>query len=319
MNKTIMKPKPKKKKFPYDEISFRASGWMLVFYFGVIKYIKEKYKIKNLNLTGSSGGAIAACLLLCDLDIDKTINELDDNRNNNKINIFNLCDYVKQLIEKYTIKICYHKLQKNILNIACTKIGGFNSITQLKYNTHFFNNVHFTNPNDISNYLKASCHIPLIGGITPYYYNNHYLYDSIVTNSHPHIKDKPLKISWSKGCECGCDNMIDTIRPHINFPLSFCLDIPDGIIQDLYKHGYYQAKLFFENIQENENKKIIKSIKMKIKKYDDNLIQIKNKIKNTILLFSCITILLTLKKLNKPREIITRNIFRIYNSIRSCT
>ncbi len=56
-----------KKKFPYKEISFRASGWMVVFYLGIVKYMKEKYKIKNLQLTGSSGGAVAACALLCDV------------------------------------------------------------------------------------------------------------------------------------------------------------------------------------------------------------------------------------------------------------
>ena len=97
-NLKIKKKKKIKKNFPYNEISFRASGWMLVFYFGVIKYIKEKYKIKNINLTGSSGGAISACLLLCDVDIDKLINLLDMDRSNNTIHMFNLCNYVKKNI-----------------------------------------------------------------------------------------------------------------------------------------------------------------------------------------------------------------------------
>ncbi len=308
-----IKSKKIKKRFPYNEISFRASGWMLVFYFGVIKYIKETYKIKNLNLTGSSGGAVSACLLLCDVDIDDIIKILDMNRSNNTIHMFNLCNYVKTNIEVYTSKISNNKLKNNKLNIACTKIT--TNIDKFGYNTYFFNNNHFNTITDISNYLKASCHIPIFGGIIPFYYNDHFLYDSILTNSHPHITEKPLKISWSNGCECGCDNIKDVIRPSFNIPLSFCLDIPDRMISDLYKHGYYQAKLFFENIQENENIEIINKIKTKLKIYDENLNKIKNNIKHTIIFISFFSLIFTL---NKSGKTITSNIFRVYNSIRSC-
>jgi hypothetical protein len=154
----------------------------------------------------------------------------------------------------------------------------------------------------------------LFGGITPYCYNNHYLYDSILTNSHQHLTEKPLKISWSNGCECGCDKIKDVIRPNFNFPLSFCLNIPDKIIMDLYKHGYYQAKLFFENIQDNKNIEIIKSIETKLKDYDDKINNRKLIFKQIILLIGCLTIIYNLQKSSKT---IAFNIRRIYNSIRT--
>jgi hypothetical protein len=252
-----------KKRFPYDEISFRASGWMLAFYFGVIKYIKEKYKLKNIHLTGSSGGAIAACALLCNIDLDHTIEMLDNINNQNKIHPFNLCDFVKDQIEVYVQKICNKKINRNTLNIACTQID------KNGYKTEIFNQ--FNSLMDISNYLKASCHMPLVGGITPYRYNNKLLFDSIITDSHPNITTDCLKVSWTKKCECGCEKTLDVIRPYENLPLIWCLSPPKEVIKDLYTHGYYQAKLFFENVHEDENIKIIQSIDTKLKSHNENV------------------------------------------------
>lgn len=239
-----------KKKFPYKEISFRASGWMLVFYFGVTKYIKEKYKIKNLQLTGSSGGAIAACGLLCDLDMDQIINELEEG--NKKTYIFGVCDYVKSKIEIFVHQICYKKLKKNTLNIACTILEG------KKYKTHLFND--FRSVTDICNYLKGSVHVPLFGGIIPYQYNNYSMYDSIITDSHPHITDDCLKVSWTKECNCGCEKTLNVIRPYHIIPLSWCMTPPPECIKLLYIHGYNQARLFFEDVHLDDDIIVIEKL-----------------------------------------------------------
>ena len=256
-----------KKKFPYNEISFRASGWMLVFYFGVIKYIKEKDTLNNIQLTGSSGGAIAACALLCNIDIDNTIQMLDDIINKDRMNPFNMCDFVKEQIEIYVNKLCNRKMRKNTLNIACTQID------KRGYKTEIFNR--FDSLIDISNYLKASCHIPFVGGIIPYRYKNKLLFDSIITDSHPNITSDCLKVSWTKKCECGCEKTINVIRPYESLPLTWCLSPPKEIIKDLYVHGYYQAKLFFENIHDDDNIKIIQSIDTKLKSHNENVYYIK--------------------------------------------
>jgi hypothetical protein len=247
--------KNKKQIFPFKEISFRASGWMLVFYFGVIKYIKQKYKIKNLQLTGSSGGAIAACGILCDINLDDIMEELIDG--NKKTYIFGVCDYVKSKIDIFIHNICHKKLKRNTLNIACTIFEG------KKYRTHLFND--FRSVNDICNYLKGSVHMPLFGGIIPYRYNNYNMYDSIITDSHPHTTKDCLKVSWTKSCECGCEKTLNVIRPYHTLPLSWCMTPPTDSLKLLYQHGYYQAKLYFEDEHDDEDVIIIEQIEQCLK------------------------------------------------------
>ena len=251
----------KKKKFPYQEISFRASGWMLVFYFGVVKYIQENYKIKSLHLTGSSGGAIAACGLICDLEMDKIIDELEEG--NRHVYLFGVCDFVKSKIDNFSCYISKKKLKRNTLNIACTVFEGRN------YRTHLFNQ--FDRVEDIANYLKGSVHVPLFGGIIPYRYNNYAMYDSIITDSHPHITNDCLKVSWTKKCECGCEKTLNVIRPYKSMPLSWCMAPPAGILHSIYMHGYYQAKLFFEHVHEEDNLKYINHIEEKLNEHENNL------------------------------------------------
>jgi hypothetical protein len=251
-----------KKKFPFKEISFRASGWMIIFYLGVVKYIKEKYKIKNLQLTGSSGGAVAACSLLCDIEIDEVIDYLIEH--SPKTSVFGICRLIKGGIDKYIIShLSNKKINRNTLNIACTIIEG------KTYRTHFFNK--FNSVHDVCNYLKGSVHVPIIGGIIPYRYNNYNMYDSIITDSHPHTTDDYLKVSWNKSCECGCEKTLNLIRPYNDIPLAWCVSPPTGVIKSLYMHGYYQAKLFFENVHDDNDVKICEEIEEYLKNYNKSI------------------------------------------------
>jgi hypothetical protein len=274
-----------KKKFPYKEISFRASGWMLVFYLGVVKYIKEKYKIKNLQLTGSSGGAVAACTLLCDVDIDEVIDYLVTSSIHT--NMFSVCNLTKGGIDNYIIKgLSNKKINRNTLNIACTIFEGKN------YRTHLFNK--FDSVKDVCEYLKGSVHVPLFAGIMPHKYKNHIMYDSIITDSHPHITNDCLKISWNKSCECGCEKTLNVIRPYVDMPLPWCMSPPTKVLHNLYLHGYCQAKLFFENVHDDEDVNIIQKIDMELKEYNKNVNMIK---------YTCIIAIFTIASLKIKQKL----------------
>jgi hypothetical protein len=275
-----------KKRFPYKEISFRASGWMIVFYLGVVKYIKEKYKIKNLHLTGSSGGAVAACALLCDVNLDEIIKYLIER--SPYTNVFSVCDLTKGGIDNYIIKsLCNKKINRNTLNIACTIFEG------KKCRTHLFNK--FDSVNDVCEYLKGSVHIPLFGGIIPYQHNNYNMYDSVVTDSHPHTTDDCLKISWNKSCECGCEKTLDVIRPYTNMPLAWCMSPPTNVIGNLYLHGYSQAKLFFENVHDDKDVAVIEIIEEELKQYNKSL---------NIFKLACIATVIAIASISLKRRIL---------------
>jgi hypothetical protein len=275
-----------KKRFPYKEISFRASGWMIVFYLGVVKYIKEKYKIKNLQLTGSSGGAVAACSLLCDIDLDEIIQYLIDSSPHT--NMFTMCNLTKGGIDNYIIKsICNKKINRNTLNIACTIIEGNNCRTKL------FNK--FDSVNDICEYLKGSVHIPLFGGIIPYRHNNYNMYDSIITDTHPCVTDDCLKISWNNSCHCGCEKTLDIIRPYMDIPLAWCMSPPTKVIRNLYLHGHHQAKLFFENVHDEKDVYVIETIETELNEYNKSMNMFK---------FACIITIVTIASIKLKNRII---------------
>ncbi len=159
----------------------------------------------------------------------------------------------KDGIDKYIISsLCNKKMNRNTLNIACTIFEGNT------YRTHLFNK--FSSVHDVCNYLKGSVHVPILGGVIPYHYKNHRMYDSIITDSHPHITNDCLKVSWNKSCECGCEKTLNVIRPYTDMPLAWCVSPPTEVIHHLYMHGYYQAKLFFENEHDDNDVTVIESI-----------------------------------------------------------
>lgn len=230
-----------KKVFPYDEISFRASGWMFLFYLGVIKYIKKHYIIDNIHLTGSSAGAVSLCSLLFRDDIDfdiiyyKIINIL-----NSQKTIFNSSDKAHEIIDKFIGDeyICPELLKKNHINVACSKLIYY------KFNLHLFKSI--DNKYKLRHILKGATLIPFLCGIKGYLFMNMRLFDSYLIDPHPSIKNKCLKITYTHTCVCGCSYINDVIKPLIDLPYDWCIDPPKNVLYYLYNHGYEQAKFFFE-------------------------------------------------------------------------
>ncbi len=230
-----------KKVFPYDEISFRASGWMFLFYLGVIKYIKENYIIDNIHLTGSSAGAVSMCSLLFkeDVNYDDIYNDIINILVTQK-NIYDGSNKAQELIDKFINEkyICPILFKKNRISVACSKLVYY------KFNLHLFPSIN--NITDLTHILKGATLIPLLCSFKGYFFMNMRLFDSYLINPHPTIKNKCLKITYTHSCVCGCNNLTDIIKPLISLPNYWCLDPPKNIMHDLYKHGYDQAKYFFE-------------------------------------------------------------------------
>ena len=53
------------RRFPYEEISFSASGWLYIFQLGVLHYLQQHFDMKHVKVYGTSGGAIVGCSLCC--------------------------------------------------------------------------------------------------------------------------------------------------------------------------------------------------------------------------------------------------------------
>ena len=229
-----------KTKLSCGELSFASSGWMQIFQCGVAKYIQENYEYEDCHMVGTSGGALIACALCCDISMDTIFGEMIKTRKIYNNNIFMMCDYTKINIKKMLPKTCI-ELINNRLTIVCSKFKDF-SFTPMYKNA-------FATYEDVVKYLYATIHIPIMDGCLPHEVDGQLLYDGLLTDSHPQISADCIHVNWDRTC-----NKKQNIIPEIAIPVHWCIFPPDErILHLLYCHGYYQAQIFFQKKDSPEN------------------------------------------------------------------
>jgi hypothetical protein len=246
-----------KDKLPFSGLSFHASGWMQIYQGGVAKYIQENYHLDDCKMVGTSGGALVACTLCCDIPMDLACKEILEVRKVNRYNnVFLMCDHTKQIVKKMLPLNCI-ELIKNRLTIVCSKVENMSLVPAYanSYETY----------TDVLNYLCATVHIPIFDGVLPQITDNQYLYDGMMTDSHSGILDPCLKVTWDTNCYCGCTKQDDTICPEMKIPYLWCFFPPDErILELLYYHGYYSAQKFFKRQISQEDINLSENIKREI-------------------------------------------------------
>lgn len=248
-----------KDKLPFSGISFSASGWMQIFQGGVAKYIQENYNLDDCKMVGTSGGALVACTLCCDLPMDLACNEILGVRKKNRHNnVFLMCDHTKQVVKKLLPLNCI-ELIKNRLTIVCSKVENMNLVPAYASS--------FASYTEVLDYLCAAVHIPLFDGVLPQIMDNQHLYDGMMTDSHSDILFEPcLKVTWDTTCYCGCTKQDNTIFPEMKIPYLWCFFPPDErILELLYYHGYYSAQKFFKRLTSKEDMMLSENITREIK------------------------------------------------------
>ena len=258
---------------PFSEISFHSSGWMQIFQCGVSKYIQENMKYDECKLVGTSGGALIACSLCCDLPMDDIFDEMIKTRKIYNNNIFKMCHYTKKIIEKMLPEKCIDLIKKR-LTIVCSKLEDYDFIPLYMDNFHTYT--------DVLKYLHATIHVPIIDGCTPYEIDNLMLYDGMMSDSHPQLTDNCLHVTWDNS-----GSRENAIVPEFEIPHYWCALPPDeNTLKLLYFHGYYQAKKFFTKGESTTNaaETINSELREKIKQNTDLLIYI---LKGGFLFFGC--------------------------------
>jgi len=249
--------------FPFTGISFHASGWMQIYQGGVAKYIQEKYNLDKCNMVGTSGGALIACTLCCNIPMDLAFDEMIGVRKINKHNnVFQMCPHTKDVIKKMLPLNCIELIQDR-LTIVCSKID-FTNVVPVHKST-------FGTYTDVLNYLNATVHIPIFDGIFPQTTDNQLLYDGMLTDSHSGILDPCLKVTWDSKCYCGCTLDNNTIFPDIDIPLSWCAFPPDErILELLYYHGYYTAHKYFGGEHDELSEAIVSELNNELQRKQMN-------------------------------------------------
>lgn len=269
-------------------MSFNASGWLCVFQLGVVLFFQDNVNLDNVEVYGTSAGAVAATTIIVNLPSELAGEEMCSKELQARKDFKLMVPLMKEAINRLTPSNSYKVVNKR-LNIYCTEIISFFPF-KIK-NVNFCN---FNNNRDLIDLLCATSHIPVIGGYFPYIFKGRRLYDGLFTETHPLKENKKcFKITSSSECYCGCTNNIDSSRviaPKNKMPLWWSFIPPDNTtLRLIYWYGYCRARNkicntnFQKNVIINTNVIIDNSV---ISTTPINLIS--NNIKNSIYLYETI-------------------------------
>lgn len=243
-------------------INFEGAGWMFPFYFGVAQYFKEHIDINsdNIKIGGVSAGAVTALMLILDNNFHDIYLKAISKYNEAKYNPFKMKECLNDILLEYIpdnneiIKKCNGKLLIGVCKI---------DLANLLVKSHIIKD--YGNKNACIDIIKASCHIPIISGISPYYINGEGYFDGDLTG-----------ISYNEPCKNRIDISIrygeNSIHPGIKLPEIWAYYPSDPfILKNLFNLGYHRANQFL-----CENLEIIKPYIKKnypIKSFNNNIIQ----------------------------------------------
>ena len=231
------------------EISFAPTGWGCIYYFGIIKALRQnlssEYIRNNIKITCSSSGVFAGLglllnsysvnefIILYDTLLHKYSNHIIGRGNELVIDVLNSI-----IPQDVYLELLNHKLYINYCTFENFKI---------KYHTVSY----FNSREELINYLLASCYIPFYSG-KQHYINNEKVYDGFFYEQMP---------TFSKDTICFCPFPFEKsdkdkkIMRHCNFDFNPFFPIKDKDYNNkLLKQGYYCGIFAFINyIQHSVN------------------------------------------------------------------
>ena len=237
-------------------ICFGGCGWMFPFHFGVAKYIQDHHVCEPCisAFAGVSGGAAVACTLACGIDV---LDYFEEAMKKNRVGLFGMCDAVIEvcltMFKKYKVK----NIEKDKLFIQLSSAGGLKPELCSE----------FKDIEQCVDVIRASSHIPVVGGLLPYKVDGMGMYyDGGLVNLLPILPDtlkqkhRIIKVD-ALGYSSNCDI-------HIGFsvPYSWAF-VPrkKHIMRLIFRYGYLKAKQFFEPFSEELIHSEIHSIEKVIK------------------------------------------------------
>jgi hypothetical protein len=228
---------------------FDGAGWLFPFNFGVAQYIRKHRKYKTFNkIGGLSAGSATALFLLLNTDFQAIFDFIFDNCKKAEYNPFQM------------IKILENVLQKYVPTHICDKINDKLCIHLSKYNYFTLRPcevTQFESRDKCLNYVKGSCHIPVVcglfgskidkeifydGGLTLDLYDPKFDKTTIVTVNKPNIKFNLISPGFSLP------------QLWVYFPQS------KETMQLLFDLGYQKAREHFEKKEVKETSLLIQKL-----------------------------------------------------------
>lgn len=222
--------------------SFDSSGWFYLYHFGVAYFLQTRVSAlsDSFGCSGASGGSLVGACLICKVDCLKMAEYVVKCREICKLNVFKLLPCVERAMEDFLPPSSAEACSNRLLILA-TKV--------LPRPPFFMGEVlsKYENVGDLKAALRASCHVPVVGGVLPHKTRFGYYYDGFFWSSGFGFvdwrsispNDTVLRVSGMGGL--GAD-----IRPPFVLPPWWALFPPvETVLMGLFWRGYQDAEDYF--------------------------------------------------------------------------
>ena len=222
------------------EFSLNSSGWLAVFQMGVVKLLQDTVDLSDARVVGTSAGAAAGAVLCCNVPAQIAAEAMCRREIHSRADVTKMIPLMKEGLESLSPQTAAESCNGR-LGIMCTEWTQVfpPKIAAVEFKT-------FSSRQDLVDLLKATSHIPLLGGLFPHIYRGRWLYDGLFTSPHARMNDKEVfKISKMARCECGCTDDVSPrlFCPAVQIPNRWSVLPPDDkVLRLLFYHGYTQAR-----------------------------------------------------------------------------
>ncbi len=231
--------------------SFDSSGWLYLYHLGVAKYLQNhvlpRLPADNVAFSGSSGGALVAAALCLGVNIDELTHFIVSCAPECRFNPWKMLPCCDEAIAAF-LPPDAHTASRGRLRVLLTRVG-LNWMRPLIRPEAASS---FGSYDELAQTLRASCHIPLLGGLRPYGVTHP---DGTVTRFYDGLFWPSLLYTWRAFERSDAILKVSGIGwPTAHIGLSIAppphwtvMPPSDATLRRLYAAGYDDAARFFES------------------------------------------------------------------------
>ena len=223
-------------------LSFDSSAWLFLWHFGVAMWVEDNIEMNPsvIGYSGSSGGSLVAGTLSAGINAEVLATWVIDNAfpvaGRKPYLLLGQCEQALDLF----LPDDAHRTSSDVLRVLLTKVSSSPPFLMGEVVSSF------SSWGELFSCLRASCHIPLVGGILPYPVPGHgWYYDGLIWASlfvpWRTFSSNDLTVKCSAYGAPGAD-----IRPSVMLPFWWCIFPPSkGTLLGLMAMGYHDAEHYF--------------------------------------------------------------------------
>jgi len=241
-------------------MSYDSSAWLYVYHFGVAyfvqKHITRRLEKDRVAYSGVSGGALVALWSCLNAEfghmsndehryaIPNAMHEIISRRSRCIPRIWDILKLVDEVLDEYVTEDA-HIVASGRIRVMATRVGFAGNAYPIKGEV----TTHFKSCSHLKKMIRASCHIPLVGGILPYdtgsgrYYDGFAWCNAFCVPWRSFRSDDMLVKVSAIGLP-NCD-----IKPPWLTPFWWTVVPPkEEVLWGIFAQGYYDSCQFFQDV-----------------------------------------------------------------------